>query len=430
MLTEKERRRAFNIIIVTQSLGVLVPVLFQNGFYLNYFSALGLSSAAIAFLFALPPLLSAFMLMPFAFYTDRFGKKKLALAGQFMVVASLLVMMAAGWGGWRIGMFPVVMALVLYSVGGSLQVAGWFALLNPIIPKDIRGRFFGRLRVVFQIVGILFTIAITRTLKLNQSMSVFQIWLGVVFMATVLRFFTYALIPELENVRGETGHRQSLPKALKSVLAIPKYAWFNGYVFLVTFFTASMPIVFGLMQKDVFGFTPAQITLMGTLFLVGSVIGCWQGGRIVDRRGTRHVFLITHIAYAVVLLGMLGRHWMPWPLPVHVGICVLFFSLLMGMAGVAVTAESLALIPSANKSLSTAFTMTLINGSAALSSMLVARIIGSDVLPSEWKMLGRTYANYDSLILLFTGMILLMLAAIGLVVRFRRKARAFYTVCE
>ena len=78
MLDKQQGERVFNIIIVTQCLGMITAVLFQNGFYLNYFTKLGISSAAIAMLFALPPLFSVFLLLPFAFYSDRFGKKRLA----------------------------------------------------------------------------------------------------------------------------------------------------------------------------------------------------------------------------------------------------------------------------------------------------------------------------------------------------------------
>lgn len=422
MLDEQQRKRAFNIIIITQCLGMITGALFQNGFYLNYFSKLGISSAAIAMLFAVPPLLGTFLLLPFAFYSDRFGKKKLALGGQLLVIASLLILMAAGWG-----ILPpkslVVASLVVFSIGGSLQGASWFALLNPIIPREIRGRFFGRLRVTFQTVGILFTLLITRALKGSQAMPVFQILLGMVLVASVLRYFTYARIPELENARGEHGVRQPFRQALAAVLAVSGYIRFNGYLFLITLFTAAVPVVFGLMQKDVFKFTPAQITLMGSLFLVGSVIGCWQGGYMVDRFGTRWVFLVSNVAYAAVMLAMLARHWVPWSLPAHAGGCSLVFSLIGGLAGVALTSEILALIPAANKSLSTGFSMTLLNGAVALSGLFVARSIGWNIFPGGWRMLGRTYTAYDALLLLFAGMILLMASAIGLVPRVASKSQ-------
>ncbi len=421
MLTESQRKKALNIIILTQCLGMITGILFQNGFYLNYFSALGISSAHIALLFSIPPLLSALLLLPFAFYSDRFGKKKLALGGQLMLITSLLIMMAAGWVNFSMALSLVILSLAVYSIGFSLQTAGWFALLNPIIPQKIRGRFFGRLRVTFQTVAILYTLFITRTLEANPTMLAFQGLLGLVFVASIFRFFTFAQIPDLENVQGETGHRQTLRKAVVYVLAVPRYVRFNGYVFLITLFTVSVPMIFGLMQKDVFGFSPAQITLMGTLFLVGSVIGCGLGGHFVDHYGIRRVLLITHAACIVIMLSMLARHWIPWNLSIQVGGGMLSFSLVSGMTGVAITTKSLTLIPATNKSLSTALTMTLSSGGAALSGLLISYFIKRNTASFEWNMLGRAYTAYDSLILFFSATTLLLLAAVSIIFYVRTK---------
>jgi len=415
MLDDQQRKRAFIAIIITQCLGMIPLALFQNGFYLNYFSKLGISSAAIALLFALPPLIGAFLLLPFAFYSDRMGKKRLALSGQGLLIASLLMMMAAGWADTRLATQLIVVSLLVFCVGGSLQGASWFALLNPIIPKEIRGRFFGRLRVTFMTVCILFTLVVTRVLKTNPAITSFQILLGLVFVAALFRCFTYARIPELENPRGEADHRQSFGKAISTVLAVRGFIPFNGYVFLITLFTAGVPIIFGLMQKDVFKFSPAQITLMGTLFLAGSVAGNGLGGRAVDRYGTRRVFLLTHMGYTVVIAGMLARHWVPWSLPLHAGGCSFFFSMTGATAGVAVTAEMLGLIPAANKSLSPAVNMSLFNLAVGLSGLFVSHSIGWNILSPEWKLLGKSYSNYDSLLFALGTMILLLLVAIGLI---------------
>lgn len=422
-LTDAQRNRAFKIIIANQCLGMVSGALFSNGFFLNYFDKLGLGSARIAMLFALPPLVSAVLLLPFAYVSDRFGKKKLALTGQGLLIASLFMLLAVGWGSPAWVLPSVLIALAIYSIGGSLQGASWFALLNPIVPPKIRGRFFGRLRVIFQMVGIAYTVLITRTLEVSQSMGVFQGLLALVFVAAVFRLYTYAQIPELENASGEQGHRDSLIQALHHVMKVPGYVSFNAYVLLITLFTASIPMLFGLMEKDVFGFTASQITLMGMLLLVGNVCGCGLGGRLVDRFGTRAVLLVCHLGYALVLGILLTRFWSPLVLPVHMGICTLLFSLISGTAGVALTSETMALIPAANKSLSTGFTMTLFSVGTGLSGMFVSRFIQGQDAVSGGMLFGQTYTTYDTLVFFFASMILMMLLAIGLVPVVVKKAQ-------
>lgn len=424
MLTDQQRKRVFNTIIATQCLGMLSTAFFQNGFFLNYFTKLGISSASIAFLIGtLPPLVGGLLILPFAFVADRKGKMKLAMVGQVLIVAGLLATLAAGWVKPPFALPTVVVSIAVFSVGGSLQASGWFALLNPIIPREIRGRFFGRLRVSFQTVTIIFSTLITKALGLSNAMWVFQSIIAVVFVAHILRFFTYSRIPELEKEHHETDGRLSFKDSLAYVFRIKGYLQFVGYIFLVTLFTAGTPVVFALMQKDVFGFAPAQITLMGTLFLVGSVAGNFLGGRLVDRLGTRLVFLTTHTCLAAIIVLMLARHWMPWPLVVHVGICSLLFSLAGATTGIAITSEMLALIPSANRSLSTAVGQVLFNLGMSLSCAFVSFSISWKPHAHGWQLLGRGFTQYDSILLAYASLTILLLATVGLVPKIVKKAQ-------
>lgn len=415
MLTDEQRKRAFRIIIMTQCLGMLSAFLFQNGFYLNYFTKLGFSSASFATLAALPSLLSVVLLLPFAFLSDRMGKLKLALMGQVLVVTSMAIMLGAGWIGRGQAMTLVVVSLILFSIGGSLQGASWFALLNPIIPSAIRGRFFGRLRVTFMIVNIVFTLAIAGMLKLTQAMWAFQTLVVVVLVAHIFRYFTYAKIPELEREDGEEHRQRSFRKACLQVFKVPGFLQFNSYLFLITLFTAGVPIVFGLMEKDVFAFTEAQIMMAGNFFLAGNVAGCALGGRAVDKLGTKIVFLITHLAYAGIMILMLGRAAMPWSIYIHVLLCTFLFSITGGVNGIAATSELMALIPATNKSLSTAVNMMLFNFGIALSALFVSRLIEWEILSKAWKLGGQSFTDYDTILIAFASLTILMLATIGLV---------------
>jgi MFS family permease len=415
MLSDQQRKRAFNIIILTQCLGMLSAAFYQNGFFLNYFSKLGISSASIAFLFSLPALTGALLLLPLAFLADRTGKLRLALIGQVLVTAGLFLALGAGWTSVHLALPMVVGSILIFSIGGSMQGASWFALLNPIIPKVIRGRFFSRLRISFMTVTILFSILITKVLDRSESMIVFQCIVGLVCVAHVARYFSYAKIPELEKEHQLAEVRPSFIASLTSVFRIQGFGAFNGYILLITLFTAAIPVIYGLMQKDVFGFSPAQIQLMGTLFLSGSIAGNLVGGRMVDRWGTRIVFLIAHISYAVIVLGMLARAWIPLPLPVQVGLFAFLFNSMEAVKGIAMTSEMLELIPSRNKSLSTAVCMTLFSLGVGTSQLLVSQAIRWNMLAAEWTMLGETFSAYDTLLLGFGVMLVILLATIGLV---------------
>ena len=45
-----------------------------------------------------------------------------------------------------------------FGIGTAMPFSNWFALLHPLIPQQIRGRFFGRLRLTWQGFGFLFSL--------------------------------------------------------------------------------------------------------------------------------------------------------------------------------------------------------------------------------------------------------------------------------
>ena len=108
---------------------------------------------------------------------------------------------------------------------------------------------------------------------------------------------------------------------------------------------------------------------------------------------------------------------------IQVGACTFLFSLIEATKGIAVTSEMLELIPSRNKSLSTAVCLTLFSLGVAASQLFVSRSISWNLLASEWTLLGQTFSVYDSLLLLFALMILILLATIGLVPKVVKKAQ-------
>ena len=79
------------------------------------------------------------------------------------------------------------------------------------------------------------------------------------------------------------------------VLRIPGYLPFCAYCFLLMLFTGACPMIFSLMEKDVLGFSDDRIVLIGNLMALGGMLGFVLGGRMVDRFGTKYVFLCCHL---------------------------------------------------------------------------------------------------------------------------------------
>ena len=327
----------------------------------------------------------------------------LALAGFFPRPASELM---------------VVLGILVYSVAQVAFGASWYALLSPVVPEDRRGRFFGKLRLAWQLMGIAFTVLCALVLSKQTPPLIYQWLLAAVTAGQVVRIFMYKRIPELEP---PTATDARLWKALSDVVRLPAYLPFCSYVFLLMLFTAAGPALFVLIEKEVLTFGDNTVMWLSTLAMLGSVAGFYFGGKAVDRRGTKPVFLVCHFAYGLLMALFAFRAIAPAGRLAWVAIVNVCFGFVLAASSVAITTETLALLPRKNKSLAGAFLQSMYIGGGALSTMLVAWIIDLGLLRERWTLAGVTMTQYDSVLLAYAGMIVLLVVTLGQVPSVIRK---------
>ena len=419
-MIEPQARRAIRNTILAQCAGSMGGLVFLNGFMLAYLSQLGIASANILLLLALPSVIRFLLLVPGAFLSDRFGKKPLGTMGLMGNVLgfSLLPFVALLPPAW-VGAGAAI-GIAASTVGLTLFSSSWFALLSPIVPEHERGRFFGRLRLSWQTFGLAFTLLATAVLRAHASMSAFQALLGVVAFLLFVRILFYVRIPELDRVRGR-GRR--FGESLIYVLRIPGYFPFCCYLLVLMLFSGACPWLFGLLEKDVLGFGDDQIVLMGNLLFAGSILGYFVGGTMVDRFGTRPVFLFCHLSFGAILFLFLGRGLSPLSMMVTVGFLTACFGFALAASSIAISSELLALIPKEDKSLSTAFSLTLQDAGRSLAAAFSAQAIKLGVLNSSWSLFGQRMSEYDTLILGCAIMVTLLVVTLGLIPSVIRQAQ-------
>jgi MFS family permease len=303
-----------------------------------------------------------------------------------------------------------VAGILVFSIARVPFSASWYALLSPVVPEPMRGRFFGRLRLSWQMVGIAFTVICALALSEESPPSTYQWLLVVITAGQVLRLVFYRWIPELE--RPEEAHH-SLREALSAVLHVPSYLPFCSYVFLLMLFTAAGPAVFVLIEKEALGFGDNTVMWLGNLAMLGSMAGFYLGGKAVDRHGTKPVFLTSHFAYGLLMAlfafrGVAGGGRLVWAAGINV--C---FGVIVAASSIAITTEILALLPQENKSLAGALAQSLYIGGGALSSVLVAWVIRLGPLRETWQVGGLTMTHYDSILIGFAGMVMLLVVTLG-----------------
>jgi len=110
------------------------------------------------------------------------------------------------------------------------------------------------------------------------------------------------------------------------------------------------------------------------------------------------------------LVGGYSQEMMGMPLP-----RVLVFGMVQAASSIAMTSETLALIPSKNKSLATGLWFTLYSGGTGLSGILSGQALELEVFNESWIWLGQSMSSYDGLLLLSGTMVLLMTVTLGMI---------------
>ena len=342
------------------------------------------------------------------------------MRGQLLCALGFVLITVSAFQPRSPGTVLTVIGILTFSIGVALMLAGWFALLHPIVPGALRGRFFGRLRLAWQSAGIGFAVLCALVLSHDSPFWRFQLMFAFVALMLFVRMRYYARIPEMEASRPDG---ISFRKALASVLRTDGYTSFCCYVFLLSLASGGATALFGLLEKRALHFGDDLVIWMGTLMMVGALIGFGIGGRAVDRLGTKPVFLAGHFGYAAIFFLILLRNTLGFPLPLTLGALNLLYGLVQAALSVAISTEMLNLIPPQNKCFSTSVCMTLLLGGRALSGLLCAWALQLGLFRDSWLLFGTEMSVYDTVFLMYGTLVVLFVVTLGLVPSVLSKAQ-------
>jgi predicted MFS family arabinose efflux permease len=313
----------------------------------------------------------------------------------------------------------MVVGIIIYNLGVTLLGAGWFALLSPIIPEAMRGNFFGRLRITWQTVAVVIVAAIALFLQSDSSVTLFQLVLGFMAVSLLPRIFIYARMPEMEPRHSN----QPFATTFFELFQRDGFVSFCSYLFLLSLFTTTCPVLFALVEKQVLGFGDDMVTWLGVTFMIGAVLGFFVGGKMVDRWGTKPVFLVCHFGFCLVIFIFLLRAAIPGQILGVVGLVNFTYGMLWASSSIAISTEMMALIPPHNKSLTTSMFMVMWRAGGAMAGIISAWLLSVGALSESWILWGHDLSRYDTILLLFAVMIALLVVTLGLVPSVMRKAQ-------
>lgn len=399
-------------IVLTACSSIMPQLFFKNGFLLSYLLKLGFESSDVLILLSLPSGIMFLLIVPFAYYADRYGKKRIGVSGIILTLAGFSLIIFSGFFDKQASIRFIAGGITLFSIGIAAMLSGWFALLSPLIPEELRGSFFGNMRVSWQIFAIACSFILTFILEKNASVGVYQLILTFFTSLLLIQIFLYLKIPEIEK-------NKSIKKSFRQIAAaipeIPGYMPFCAYCFLLMLATGAWPVTLGLLEKNVLDFSDDTIVHMGTMLFIGSMVGFYMGGKMVDKFGTKMVFLMVHFLYFLLLFLVLVRDLTPFSLVSYFSFLTLSLGFVQASSSIALTSEMMALAPLENKAFIISFCTALQMGGAGISGVISGKIIEYGIISKIWVFKGLTLSNYDTLILAGSVMVFIFTITLGLI---------------
>jgi len=412
-LSSEQNSRVIRRIYTACLLYAIGETLFTNSFMLLYLAQLGVPSERILLYLALPVFVSIFALILFAQWIEQLNKILIGVIGLGLGTLSMIILIAVGFLPLPLVEPLIALSMILYGIGFGMYLDCWFPMLSTVIPRAARGRFFGNNRLIYQTGTIAFTFIVTWLLARDSSLIVFQSCFTVVVLLRIVGIAMFAKIPDLEKRRPCIG--SGLLHSLSQVISQQSYLAFCAYVFLLSLFTGACPSIFSLLAKDTLKMTAGQVMLIGNLTTMGALVGFFLGGRLVDRLGTKYVFMGCHFSFALILVLFLFRDFMLLSLLGIIGTLALLFGLIQASSGVAVSAEMLAVIPDDNKAMATAVNLALMYLGVSLSGIFSSQMLKMEMLSHSWQMFGSRMGPYDALLLICGVMVFILVVTLGLV---------------
>ncbi len=285
---------------------------------------------------------------------DVVSKKRMLLKwymiSTILFLGLFLTSTVADTWGQRTTIWYVISVLFLQRIALNVGGAAWQPLLTEILPPVLRGRFLGRMRMMFQLSSLIVILIAGAFLGDNPPLWRFYIIFGILALGGFLRPAILLRIPERRPARA--GPPEPI---LRNMLrpfrdrSFRRFLLFWGFVVFATNMVRPFGVPF-LKQDLQF---PSSLTIYSTsLFMFGMLVGFLPWGKMADRYGNRIVFLINILILSTSFLILSATpSYQRWPI-VAVAIAALSFfmsGLSIGGMGIAHSVRVMHVAPSRHR---------------------------------------------------------------------------------
>ncbi len=311
-LSPAQQRRGMRYIYLGSSAGaVLIMLLIRSGFGTLFIKHLG-GSDGLAMLLGATVGFARIVQIPVSLRVHPANGKKFMLrcwtvyALTMAAAAFFPVVMGIGASTARAVVLTVFVAVAIGQSGFTF----WFPILHDTIPADSRGRFIGKMRAWWS--TSVFVAIVAAGLFLGKSPATwrFQVVIVVAASLVMLRNYFVSRIPVVAESGVDQDDFGDWRKHISNLLRRKDVLIFCGYFAIVGLCIGFLgqPLV---LYMRYMGFPTNENIIITGFTMLGTILALLIGGQLVDRIGTKRVFVATHLLLCVVCFSAVGIGMLP-----------------------------------------------------------------------------------------------------------------------
>jgi MFS family permease len=403
---EKGMRYAF----VGQSVGILLAMLLQRtAFGPLFLKHLGASDTLVMWVFAAPGLLP-FVQIPLSLRVPPNRTKQALLvfwalwAASMLAVAFLPDLLDNPKNVLLATVTMLVIAIFVNMAAGTF----WFPLLSDVIPKDMRGRFFGRLRATWTALLYLTTILTGLYLGPHPEYARFRniVLFGVSLI--ILRNIIVSKVQIPAPARTDASDYKDWQRYLKAIFGNNLLR--NFFIYYTLFGSAAgilaQPLV---LYMNTLGINPRDNLIIFGTSTLGMVVVLLMGGRVIDKIGTRHIFKAVHWTLVATLLSTTVVTYLPrTAIPAALVLVFMISGATIALSNLACTTHLFAFIPQKGKVFYLSFSNLMLTIGPSITFFLTGMLL--KVVP-HGRLLSVSSVQLNIFQVMLIGALLVSLAA-------------------
>jgi MFS family permease len=269
--------------------------------FVPYYAArLGATTADLGWLQAFSNLFPNVLQMPWAWLSDRLGRRVPFLVLGGALSSLLFVFMAASVTPWQL-----ILVVLIQAIAMSMVAPNWSALLGEKTGFRGRGRVFGSLSQVGGIAGLVGTLLAAWIVFQSPPTSASAFHIPFVLAAVVGILAAVVLVAVRESPRKSPRPAATHPEPLD----VERHADFLYFVKAQSFYNFFMSLAWPLIPITVaivLGASNLDIVMIAVVTALSTIVLQTQVGRLLDKVGpatliqaSRFLFVLVPLAYAL-----------------------------------------------------------------------------------------------------------------------------------